>query len=55
MSCSVATTVLRSDSTSGRAMDAGTGVMRPTQWLDSDGVKIGTGRMRRRGSPATRA
>ena len=39
MSCSRQTTVLRSDSTSGRAMPAGTGVIRPTQWLDSDGVK----------------
>ena len=55
MSCSVQTTVLRSDSTSGRAMDAGTGVTTPTQWLDSDGVKKGTGRIRRRGRPATSA
>ena len=55
MSCSWQTTVLRSDSTSGRAMPAGTGVISPTQWLDSDGVKNGTGRIRRRGSSATAA
>ncbi len=55
MSCSRQTTVLRSDSTSGRAIPAGTGVTTPTQWLDNDGVKNGTGRIRRRGSPATAA
>jgi hypothetical protein len=55
MSCSRQTTVLRRDSTSGRAIPAGTGVIRPTQWLDSDGLNSGTGRIRRRGSPATAA
>ena len=55
MSCSWQTTSLRSDSTSGRAMPAGTGVTRPTQWLDSRGVSSGTGTIRRRGSPATAA
>ena len=55
MSCSRQTTVLRSDSTSGRAMPAGTGVISPTQWLDSDGENSGTGRIRRRGRPATAA
>jgi hypothetical protein len=55
MSCSEQTTVLRSDSTSGRAIDAGTGVTTPTQWLDSPGLSTGTGRIRRLGSPATAA
>ena len=55
MSCSEHTAVLRSDSTSGRSSAAGTGVMSPTQWLDRDGVSSGTGRIRRRGTPATRA
>jgi hypothetical protein len=36
-------------------MPAGTGVIRPTQWLDSDGENNGTGRIRRRGRPATTA
>ena len=55
MSCSVATTLLRSDSTSGRAMALGTGVTTLTQWLDNDGVRTGTGRITRRVSPATAA
>ena len=36
-------------------MPAGTGVITPTQWLDSEGVKKGTGRIRRLGRPATTA
>ena len=55
MPVSAATTVLRSDSTSGRARLAGTGVMRPTQWLDSAGDSTGTGSTRRFGRPATEA
>ncbi|GAB2756113.1 hypothetical protein GCM10027072_62740 [Streptomyces bullii] len=55
MSCSRQTTSWRSDSVRGRAMVAGTGVTSPTQWLDRPGVSTGTGRMRRRGRPATAA
>ncbi len=55
MSCSRQTASLRSDSTSGRATPAGTGVTRPTQWLDRLGVSSGTGMMSRGGSPATAA
>ena len=55
MSCSWHTVSSRSDSTSGRAMVAGTGVTRPTQWLDSPGESTLIGRMMRRGSPAARA
>lgn len=36
-------------------MDRGTGVTSPTQWLDRRGVRTGTGKMSRRGSPATAA
>lgn len=36
-------------------MAAGTGVTSPTQWLDSPGDSIGTGRISRLGSSATRA
>ena len=43
MSCSSATTSSRSESTSGRAIEFGTGVTRPTQWLDRLGVSTGTG------------
>lgn len=53
MSFSLHTTSCRSDSTSGRAMEAGTGVTAPTQWLDRDGVSTGTGSSTRRRSPAT--
>lgn len=53
MSCSWQTTSCRSDSASGRATLAGTGVTSPTQWLDSRGVSTGTGTITRRGSPAT--
>ena len=42
-SCSVATTELRSDSISGCAIAFGTGVTRLTQWLESHGVRTGTG------------
>ena len=55
MSCSAATTSTRSESTSGRAIEFGTGVTRPTQWLDRLGVSTGTLTMSRRRSPATRA
>ncbi|GAA3127173.1 hypothetical protein GCM10017687_47400 [Streptomyces echinatus] len=55
MSCSWQTTSWRSDSVNGRAIDAGTGVTSPTQWLERPGVRTGTGTMSRRGSPATRA
>jgi hypothetical protein len=55
MSCSVQTTVFFSDSTRLRPSEAGTGVMTPTQWLDSPGLKKGTGMIRRLGSPATAA
>ncbi|CAO0837965.1 hypothetical protein SMICM17S_10413 [Streptomyces microflavus] len=55
MSCSRQTTSWRSDSASGRAMDRGTGVTSPIQWLESVGVSTGTGTITRRGSPATRA
>ena len=37
MSCSWQITSWRSDSVSGRAIDRGTGVTSPTQWLDSAG------------------
>jgi len=55
MSFSRHTTSWRSDSVSGRAMDAGTGVTSPTQWLDRPGVSTGTGSTSRRLSPATAA
>ena len=55
MSCSRHTTSWRSDSVSGRAMEAGTGVTSPIQWLDSPGVSTGTGTITRRRSPATSA
>ena len=55
MSFSEATTVFFSESTSGRAMLAGTGVTMPTQWLDKPGVSTGTGTTLRRESPATSA
>jgi hypothetical protein len=53
MSCSVQTTVLRSDSTSGRAIAFGTGVTTSTQWLDRFGVSTVTGHDAARFSPAT--
>ena len=53
MSSSAATTVFFNESTSGRAMLAGTGVTMPTQWLDRPGVSTGTGTTRRRVRPAT--
>ncbi len=55
MSCSRHTTSWRSDSVSGRAMELGTGVTRPTQRLESVGVSTGTGRITRGRSPATAA
>ncbi len=55
MSCSAQTTSYRSDSASGRARPAGTGVTSPIQWLDRPGVSIGTDTMRRLGRPATSA
>ena len=55
MSCSPATTSMRSDSTSGRAIEFGTGVTSPTQWPDSLGVSTGTGTISRRRRPATAA
>ncbi len=55
MSCSWQTTSCRSDSTSGRAIDAGTGVISPTQCEDSPGVSTGTGMISRGRSPATAA
>ena len=55
MSCSVQITSLRSDSTSGRASPAGTGVMSPTHSDESPGVSSGTGISSRGGSPATAA
>ncbi len=55
MSCSWQTTSWRSDSVSGRAIDRGTGVTRPTQWLDRPGVSTGTVTITRRASPATAA
>ena len=55
MSFSRATTSWRSDSTSGRAMPLGTGVTRPTQWLDRLGVSNGTVLIRRGRRPATAA
>ncbi len=36
-------------------MALGTGVTSPTQWLDSEGDRTGTGTMTRRRSPATAA
>ena len=47
MSCSVATTELRSDSISGWAIAFGTGVTTLTHWLDSHGVRTGTGTITR--------
>lgn len=55
MSCSWHTTSYRSDSASGRAIDRGTGVTSPIQWLDSRGVSIGTGRISRCGRAAISA
>ena len=55
MSCSLATAVFFSDSTSGRARLRGTGVTKLTQWLDNPGDSTGTGRMRRFVKPATAA
>ena len=55
MSCYWQTTSCTRESTNGRAMLFGTGVTRPTQWLDSEGVRSGTGRMRRGARPATAA
>ena len=55
MSCSCATASCTRLSTSGRAIAFGTGVIRPTQCEDSDGVSGRTGRMTRGRSPATRA
>lgn len=55
MSSSLQTTSWMRESTSGRAMLLGTGVISPTQWLDSDGVSSGTVWIRRGDKPATRA
>ncbi len=55
MSCSTQTASWRRDSTSGLASEPGTGVMTPTQWLDSVGVSTGTGRIRRRRRPRAAA
>ncbi len=55
MSCSCASASLRSDSTSGRAMALGTGVIAPTQCAESPGVSTGTWMMSRLGSLATAA
>ena len=55
MSCSAQTTSLRSDSTSGLASPAGTGVTRPTHSDESRGVSSGTAISSRGGSPATAA
>jgi hypothetical protein len=53
MSRSEHTTSFRSDSTSGMAWRAGTGVTSPTQSEESRGVSSGTGRSKRGRSPAT--
>ena len=55
MSCSPHTAGCRRDSTRGRASRRGTGVTRPTQWLDSPGESRLMGRMSRFGKPATAA
>ena len=55
MSCSVATTELRSDPMRGWAMALGTGVTRFTHWLDSHGVSTRMGKMIRRLRPAAAA
>lgn len=47
MSCSAHTTSYFNDSASGRAIERGTGVTSPIQWLDRRGVSIGTGRISR--------
>ena len=54
MSCSLQTTSWIRLSTSGRAMLLGTGVTRPTQWLDSDGVSSGRVTIRRGWQPGDR-
>ena len=53
MSCSAQTTSLTSDSTSGLARPAGTGVTSPTHSDESRGVSSGTGIRTRWRSPAT--
>ena len=53
MSCSAQTTSLTSDSTSGLARPAGTGVTSPTQSDESRGVSSGTGTRAPGRSPAT--
>ena len=53
MSCSEQTTSFRSDSTSGIARPAGTGVTSPTHSEDSRGVSSGTGIRTRGRSLAT--
>ena len=55
MSCSEQTTSFRSDSTSGMARLAGTGVTSPAHSDDSRGVSNGTGTIIRGVSPATSA
>ena len=52
MSCSLQMTSLMRLSTSGRAMLFGTGVTRPTQWLDREGVSTGNAAIRRGFRPA---
>ena len=53
MSCSPHTDGAERLSTSGRAMVLGTGVMSPTQRLESLGVRIGAPTIRRLRRPAT--
>ena len=55
MSSSWTTTEFRSDSIRGWAMAFGTGVTRFTHWLESHGVRTGTGTITRCRSPATAA
>jgi len=55
MSCSWQTTSFFSESTSGRAIDAGTGVTSPIHRLDSLGESTLMGRMMRLLRPATAA